>query len=165
MQALAIASTVMQVVGTITQGNTADKVGTYNSNVLNQRADAELQASGTRESMLRERNRQALSSQRAAMLANGIDPSSGSAGIGSEQQMRDAELDALTLRYEGLLQAKGLRDQGAMALWEGKTAKKQSRFDAASQLISSAGSYMSGRQAPAPVSTATPKMNPYYSGR
>lgn len=176
MMWMAVASAAMQAIGTITQGNMADKVGTYNANVLNQQANTVMQAAGTREGMLRERNRQALASQRAAMAANGVDPTSGSALVGTEQQMRDADLDALQVRYEGVLQSKGLHDQANLALWEGKAAKKQSRFTAVSSLLSSASSYMgssgfgkfgpgfSGQQAPAPVSTAVGKPNPYYKG-
>lgn len=164
MQALAIAQTAMQVIGSITAGNEADKVGTRNANMLNEQAGATLRAAGAREGMSRERSGQALASQRAAMLANGVDPTSGSALVGSEQQMRDADLDALQIRYEGILDANNLKNQANMELWQGKAAKKQSRLTAVSQLIQGGGNYMSGRQAPAPVSTATPKPNPYYKG-
>ena len=173
---LQAAGTTLKVISSVVSGNTADKIGTRNANILNDQAAMTLRAAGTREEMLRERNRQSLSSQRAAMLANGVDPTSGSALIGSAQQMRDAELDALTVRYEGILQARGLHQQADMALWEGKMAKKQSRFDAVSSLIGGAGNYLkssgfgqfgpgfSGQQAPAPVSTARPTPNPYYGG-
>ena len=164
MQAMAFAGQALQLVGTIVQGNDADKVGTANANALNQRASQTLQAAGVREDQTRERGRQALAAQRSAMLANGVDPTSGSALVGSEQQMRDAELDALTVRYEGILQARDFNQQANLELAKGKFAKKQSRLSAVGQVLNAAGSYGSQRQLPAPVETRTPKPSPYYTG-
>lgn len=164
MMWMAIAAAAMKVVGQITEGNEADKVGTRNADALNRRAGDVERAAGTREGMKRENTRQALASQRASMYANGVSPTTGSALVGAEQQMRDAELDALQIRYEGILEATNLRNQADMARYEGKAKKSQSRFSAATSLMSSMGGYMSQTQAPAPVSTATSTPNPYYKG-
>jgi len=164
MEYMQAAAGVFNAVGSIVSGNEADKIGTRNADMLNQRAGQVENAASTREGMQRERSRQALASQRAAMLANGVSPTTGSALIGAEQQMRDAELDALQIRYEGILETNHLRNQAAVELWQGKAAKRGSRFSAAASLMGSAGGYMSQRQAPAPVESRTGKPNPYYTG-
>jgi len=173
MQAFQLASSAFQVVGDIVGGNQADKVATRNAALLNERAGQSLQATAARELQLRDRNRQTLDAQRVAMLQNGIDPGSGSALVGTEQQIRDAEMDALQLRYEGLLQARVLRMEADMTRWQGKAAKRQSRLSAAGKLIGAGGDYLrasgfgakgpgfSGQQPPAPVETRIPFPNPY----
>jgi hypothetical protein len=132
--------------------------------VLNQRADAQARAGVARENSMRDRNQQFFANQRASLSQNGVDASSGSALIGVAQNMRDADLDALTMQYESILQVRDTRTQADMALYEGKAKKRASRVSAAGQIISAAGNYMSGTQMPAPVETRTPKANPYYKG-
>lgn len=162
---MALAATAMSVIGKVTEGNQADKVGTYNANILNQNATAQAQAGTARENNMRDRNAQTLASQRASLSANGVDATSGSALVGTEQNARDADLDALTMRYENILQVRNTRTQADMALYEGKAKKKAGQLSAFGQIIGAAGNYMSGTQMPAPGSTATPKANPYYTGK
>lgn len=153
-----IAAGVLQAMGTIQSGNQADKIGSANARALEAQAGSVRAATVEREGMVRSRNRQELSKQRAALLQNGIDPASGTALIGVTQSTYDAELDALTARYEGMLQAQGIDQQAAMSRYEGKARKKASRVSAAGQLLTTAGSaYLASgvRPTPAPVSNAT----------
>lgn len=154
---LIIASAAMQAIGTITAGNEADKVGSANARALEGQAGSVRAATVQREGMVRSRNRDELSKQRTALLQSGVDPGSGSALVGVTQSTYDAELDALTSRYEGMLQAQGLETQAAMSRYEGKARKKQSRTSAVAQLIGNAAAAYAGggMQNPAPVSTAT----------
>lgn len=160
---LMIAAGTLQAIGTLTGGNEADKVGAANARALEAQAGSVRSATVQREGMVRTRNREELSKQRAALLQSGVDPGSGSALVGVTQSTYDAELDALTTRYEGMLQAQGLDTQAAMSRYEGKARKKQSRLSAAGQLMTTAGAaYLSSGGflrpagvAPAPISNAT----------
>lgn len=155
---LMIAAGTLQAIGTLTAGNEADRVGAANARALEGQAASVRAATVAREGMVRTRNREELSKQRAALLQSGVDPGSGSALVGVTQSTYDAELDALTTRYEGMLQAQGLDTQASMSRYEGKARKKQSRLSAAGQLLTTAGAtYLSGgvRPTPAPISNAT----------
>lgn len=161
---MAFAGQALNVVGTLAAGRQADAVGNRNADILNQQADATRAATNQREQLLRDRSAKALSDQRAALAANGVSPTTGSALIGVAQNTQDAELDALTLRYEGLLQGRDLNMQADQARYMGKAAKIQSRWSAAGQLLSASSSYLNQKQMPAPVETRTPTPNPYFKG-
>jgi hypothetical protein len=160
-----LAAAAIAVVGQLAQGQQAKQAANYNAAIAEQNADEAERAGAERENIARQNSAQMLSSQRVAMLQNGVDPAAGTALVGAEQQTRDAELDALQLRYEGLMQARDLRMQAGAERYRGKAAKRNSLFSAAGSLMSSAGGYLSssgfgakgpgysGTQMPAPVST------------
>src|SRR5574343_933579 len=124
MAPLMIAGTALQAIGSIANGQQAAAIGARNADVLNQQADETARATVAREGVLRERNRESLSQQRAAMLQNGLDPASGSALFASSQAIRDAEMDALQLRYDGLMQSRAERMGASMERWKGQAAKR-----------------------------------------
>lgn len=138
-----IAGTALKAIGSIANGQQAAAIGARNADVLNQQADETARATVAREGVLRDRNRDTLSQQRAAMLQNGLDPASGSALFTSSQAIRDAEMDALQLRYDGLMQSRAERMGASMERWKGQAAKRQSYFSAAGQLVQGAGNYLS----------------------
>lgn len=140
---LMAAAAAMKVIGSLSDGQQAAAIGARNADVLLQQANGTDRATVGRESLLRDRNAQSLSQQRGAMLQNGLDPGSGSALFASSQSIRNAELDALQLRYDGLMQSRAERMGADMERWKGKAAKRQSYFSAAGQIVSSVGSYMS----------------------
>mgnify|MGYP006344321217 FL=1 len=80
-----------------------------------------------------------------------MSPTTGTALIGVPQNAGDGELEALTVRYEGLLEAQGLQSQAAMSRYEGKSKKRQAYISAAGQLLSASSGYMNQKQMPAPV--------------
>ena len=143
MAPLMIAGTALQAIGSIANGQQAAAIGARNADVLNQQADETARATVAREGVLRDRNRETLSQQRAAMLQNGLDPASGSALFASSQAIRDAEMDALQLRYDGLMQSRAERMGASMERWKGQAAKRQSYFSAAGNLVQGAGNYLS----------------------
>jgi len=165
---LMIAATVLQTVGTISQAEQAASAANRNADALNERAHQVQQAYGQREELQRQRNREALAMQRATSLQNGVDPLSGSALVSNEQQMKDAELDALLTRHEGTLQANNLQSQAAEERFRAKSTRRQGYFNAAGQLVQAGGNYLSmsgfgkngpgfsGTQTPAPVETRSP---------
>jgi hypothetical protein len=61
-----------------------------------------------------------------------------------EQSRTEAELDALNIRYESELQAKGLLNQASLSRFEGKQARKASYWQAGTSLLNSAASYAKG---------------------
>lgn len=161
---LIIAAGVLGAVSAISGGNAADKAGRRNGALLDAQADETRRATVTRENLTRDRSARALSDQRAALLANGVDPTSGTALIGVTQSAQDAEMDALTLRYEGLMQARGQNMEADNARYQGKAAKRMSRLTAAGSLMMAAGTYLGGTQAPAAVESRIPTPSPYYRG-
>lgn len=148
MAPLMIAGTALQAIGTIANGQQAAAIGARNADVLLQQANETDRATVGRESLLRDRNAQSLSQQRVAMLQNGLDPASGSALFASSQSIRNAEMDALQLRYDGLMQSRAERMGADMERWKGKAAKRQSIFSAAGQIVQGAGIYMSMGKVP-----------------
>lgn len=159
-----IAASVLQAVGSIAGGNAADRAGRRNGALLDEQAAETRRATVTRENLTRDRSARALSDQRAALLANGVDPASGTALIGVGQSAQDAEMDALTLRYEGLMQARGQNMEADNARYQGKAAKRQGYMSAAGSLLMAGNKYLSGTQAPAPVETRIPTPTVYPRG-
>ena len=158
------AAAVMQAVGAITGGITADRAGRRNGQLLDEQARETRRATVDRENLTRERSARTLSDQRAALLASGVDPTSGTALIGVGQSAQDAEMDALTLRYEGLMQARTQNMEADNSRYQGKAAKRQGMFSAAGSLLMAGSKYIGGTQAPAPVETRIPTPSPYFRG-
>lgn len=154
MQAMMAAGQVLQAVGTIAEGNTAARVADTNAKNLRATAGANRAATVERENLSRQRSASELSKQRTAMLQSGVDPTSGTALFGTRQSMVDTEMDALTIRYQGLMDAQNLDKQATMVEFEGKQKRRAANFSAVTQLLSASGNYLTGgKQAPAPVET------------
>ncbi len=164
MDPFSIAAAALSAVSSIAGGMQARKVGERNAKLLNEQADATRTAGYAREGLTRQRNAVTLSDQRGALSANGVDPTSGTALIGVAQSSQDAELDALTIRYEGLMQGRDQNMQADLAKYEGKAKQRQSYFSAASSLLQAGAGYMGRTQMPAPVETRIPVPNPNYRG-
>jgi hypothetical protein len=152
---LIAASAAISAVGAIQQGAAAASQARaqqgaqqYNAAVKEQNATVARQQAGAREEQQRRMSRQVLAQQRAALAQAGIGVGFGSALDIEEQSAIRAEMDALTIRYEGELQAKGLlasaqQDlfQGEMARAAGRNAQTASYISAGSSLLSGAASY------------------------
>jgi hypothetical protein len=161
MEALTIVSTVFSAIGAIQQANSQSaayksqkQASDYNAAVLTQNAANERAAANQREEAQRREARMILGSQRAAFAQAGTGLG-GSAADVMEQSSTDAELDALTLRYEGdmrargmMAQAEGERFQGRVAGYNAKQAKTAGYMDAVGSILGGAGNYMD-RQATA----------------
>jgi hypothetical protein len=137
---LLIASTAFSAIGSIAQGNAANAAAQSNADALTQQADAENRAAGAREEQQRRQARQFLGGQRASLAQAGIGLT-GSAYDINRQSAVNAELDALNIRYEGQLAAKGLRDQATMQRFEGKQARTAGFLGAGAALLQGASSY------------------------
>ena len=152
--AMMAASAAVSAVGAIQQGMAAQAQGkaaqdaaNYNAILKQQQSALELQQSGAREEQARRASRQVLGQQRAALAQAGI--GLGGSALDIEEQSADrAELDALTMRYEGDLRSKGLlaaaegaRYEGRVARAAGDNAMKGAYLSAGASLLSAAGSY------------------------
>ena len=152
--AMIAASAAVSAVGAIQQGmaaqaqaKSAQDAANYNATIKRQQAASELQQSGAREEQQRRGARQVLGQQRAALAQAGI--GMGGSSLDIEEQSADrAELDALTMRYEGDLRAKGLlaaaegaEYEGRAAISAGKNAMTGAYLSAGASLLSAAGSY------------------------
>lgn len=113
----------------------------YNAEIQRQNAAVSRQQAGAREEAQRRQARQVLGEQRAALSQAGTGLA-GSAADVYGQSAAAAELDALNIRYEGELQARGLLAQSELSTFEGgvnkmrgKSAKQAGYLDAASSLL------------------------------
>jgi hypothetical protein len=153
MEALIIAGTAVQAIGAIQQGNAAKAAADYNASMLDRNAEIERSQANQREEAKRREVRQVLGQQRAAFAQSG-GGMEGSAADVMQQSAINAELDALTLRYEGDIRARGMESEARMERFAGKQAQKAGYFKAAGSILSGAGAYYgagAGVQSPAPI--------------
>lgn len=152
---LAVAGTAVSAVGAIQQGNVASAnaraqqdAANYNATIEAQGATTARQQANAREEAQRRATRQFLGEQRAGLSQAGIGLD-GSAADVHGQSAANAELDALNIRYEGELDARGLLAQSALTRHEGqvagvnaRTARRAGYMNAASTILSgSANAY------------------------
>lgn len=148
---LMAASTAMTAAGAIQQGQAAAAQGRaqqqaqqYNAVVKEQNAALARQQAGAREEQQRRQARQVLGQQQAALAQAGIGVGFGSALDIEEQSMVRAELDALTIAYEGELQAKGLLAAAQQDLYYGEVAKARGENERTASYMSAGASILSG---------------------
>ncbi|WP_186039138.1 virion core protein, T7 gp14 family [Burkholderia gladioli] len=97
-----------------------------------------------REETQRAQAGQQLGAQRAAVAESGFDPNSGSALDVQVQSARNAELDALQTRYQGILQGTSLEDSARQTRYQASVARASSRSSLISGGISAATSTLGG---------------------
>ncbi|WP_186159002.1 virion core protein, T7 gp14 family [Burkholderia gladioli] len=97
-----------------------------------------------REETQRAQAGQQLGAQRAAVAESGFDPNSGSALDVQVQSARNAELDALQTRYQGILQGTSLEDSARQTRYQVSVARASSRSSLISGGISAAASTLGG---------------------
>lgn len=154
MEALIIAGTAMQALGAIQQGNAEKAAADYNADMLRRSADIERQQAVAREEAKRRETAGILGRQRAFFAQSGGGMGGSAADVMQESAI-NAELDALTLRYEGDLRARGFESEAAMEKFKGKQAKRAGYMNAVGSILSGAAAYGKygggGTQSPAPV--------------
>lgn len=138
--ALGLAATGVTALGQIAAGQAAADAASTNARAMRAEADIARQQGNAREEAQRRRAREVLGQQRAAIGQAGIGWG-GSASDVLEASAAAAELDALNVRYESELQARGLLNQASLTEWEGKQAKRASRVAAASTILGGAANY------------------------
>jgi len=148
---LVAASTAMTAVGTIQQGMAAAAQGRaqqqaqeYNAIVKQQNAALARQQAGAREEQQRRQARQLMGQQSAALAQAGIGVGFGSALDIEEQSAVRAELDALTIAYQGELQATGLLAAAQQDIYQGEAARAAGANAQSASYVSAGASLLSG---------------------
>lgn len=156
MAFMQIAATALSAISSISGGN--QQAANLNAQATQSEQNAALarQQGGAREYQVRRTNAKRLAEQRAAVAQSGFAPS-GMLDLQGEAA-GNAELDALTTRYESELQAIGYQNQAASQRANAKTAKKQGNLNAFGSIMQGASNYFGGTrlQPPAPVSDRKP---------
>lgn len=145
MQFLPFAAMAMQAVGSIFSGNA--EAAQYSAAAKNADINARTayQQAGAREEMQRRENAQRLGDQRAIVAQSGFDPSTGSILTLQGNSAANAELEALTTRYEGQLQALSFTNQAANYRASASSARTTGYLNAAGALLGGASrSYTGG---------------------
>lgn len=152
--------TGLSVVGSIQQGNqayAAAKSEQYaresNAQLLQYNAQAAGQQAASREALIRRRLAASQGEARAALGSTGTAISGSNLGL-LEQAAREGEMDALTIRYEGEMERRGLMAQAAQELYQAQGAKRVAKearragfINAGTSLLAGAASYGAGRLA------------------
>jgi len=147
-------STGAGIVGNISAGNQAQQQAAYqagvarNNQILAERAAQDALARGKiEEGQARDKTRQLIGLQRAALAGNGVLIDTGSALNITADTAGIGELDALTIRSNAEREASGYRAQGmnyeaeaAMLRASGKSSKTDSLWQAGSTALTGLGS-------------------------
>lgn len=150
MEAIIIASTAMQAIGQIQQANAASAsyqsqqaAANYNATIMDQNARIERDQANAREEAQRREARQILGAQRAAFSQSGVGLG-GSAADVMEQSATNAELDALTMRYEGEMKARGLMASAEAERYQGRAAGANASAAMRAGYMGAVGSILGG---------------------
>lgn len=144
----------LQAVGSIQQGNAAyasarsqAAAELYNAQANELRAQQALARSGQEEQAQRRGARMQLGAARGAALESGVGVE-GSAGLVYQQSVANAELDALNIRYGGVLESQGYKEEAKMnrisaanAIRAGKQARTAGYIGAGTAVLQAGASY------------------------
>lgn len=151
VSALTIGSAAISTVGAISGGMAKSAQASQQAAALDRNAALSDQQAGqvyaqnvNRETAQRAQAGQQLGEQRAAVAESGFNPNVGSALDTQVQSTRNAELDALQTRYQGILQGQSLEDQAQQDRYAARTARASARNSLVAGGISAAASLLGG---------------------
>lgn len=133
------AAAAVSAVGAVYSANSQAAAMEGEANQAKMNAKIASQQAGAREDMQRRENALRLGEQRAAFAQSGFDPSSGSALTLQGQSAANAELDALTTRYEGQLQALSFNTQANNLKRQASSTRSSGYLNAAGSLLGTVG--------------------------
>jgi len=146
----AVAGAVLQGAGKLSSGlaqagqqEAAANAAQYNADVSRNQAATAYALGVQREQAVRDRSAQQLGAQRAAVAESGFNPNAGSALDTQLQSVRNAELDALQTRYQGILQGSQYEQQAAIYQYQADAARKAARGAKIGAYLSLAGQALS----------------------
>lgn len=131
-------------VGKSAQANQQAAALDRNAALSDQQASQVYAQNVNRETAQRAQAGQQLGEQRAAVAESGFNPNAGSALDTQVQSVRNAELDALQTRYQGILQGQSLEDQAQQDRYAARTARATARNSLVAGGISAAASLLGG---------------------
>lgn len=136
-----VAAGTAQAVSAIRQGNYANNVAKAQAENLNQQASATRGLTVIREEAQRKNAREVIGRQ----LAAGAEAGGSLAGSNLDalrESMMNAEMDALGIRYEGEVKARGLENEAKMVRSRGKEAKIGGYLSAAGSILTAGAGYL-----------------------
>lgn len=122
--------------GAISEGQDARRQANFIARVNEQQAYRERQISAEEERDFRKNASATLAERRAALGAAGVQLSTGSPLLASEDFAAETELQALRIRRGGETRASRLEQEAAMSRRAGRSARRRSFFRAGSSLLS-----------------------------
>jgi len=137
--ALMVAGAVMSAYASEQQAQDARNLAAYNKQVSDYQAQDTLDRGAVEEQKQREKVRQFMGSQRAAMGASGVEVASGSFGDVLQQSAAMGERDALTIRNNAMRAAWGYRTQSAAEQFEGEARARAYEGQAVGSLLTGSG--------------------------
>lgn len=154
MLAAAAVKMMGEISGAEAQGRAINQqADAANANAANTRA-----ATSANEDTQRRQNALQMGEIRASAVQSGFDASTGSLATLQTKSAAEMELDALTNRYKGELQAISFNNEASSLRFSAKQARRQGYMNAAGTLASYAGSAFGSPRigSPAPVETRIP---------
>lgn len=136
---LIVAAAVIAAGAAVHQGVQASKAAKTQAKVQRQQAKRSRQEAASAEDDFRRQQSRVLAARRAALGASGVDPSTGSPLLVSEDFAGETELQALRIRSGGELRATRLEQQAGLTRFAGRTARTQSFLRGGSLLLSGSG--------------------------
>jgi hypothetical protein len=134
LAALGFASGAIGAFGSIYQGKMERAAREYNARLAERNASAVIEQSIREEKLVRIAGKKALGDIEADYAASGVAPSY---DVLAESAF-NVEMDAMSTRYAGELQASNLKAEAVLSRFYGKAAQTASYFSAASQLLGGA---------------------------
>lgn len=132
--ALSAAGTIFSAVSSISQGQAAKASGNYNAALYERNAQIAEQNARVQEDRQRRLATQRMGANRAAIGASGVSLEGSPLDI-LEANAAQEELDALTIRWNGLNEASGMRASGALQRAQGSNAARSGFMQAGSALL------------------------------
>lgn len=159
---VALAAAAVSAFGAIQQGNAASasykaqaQASEYNAKIQEDNAARISREASIKEDNLRRQQAYFLGRQRAAIAESGVGLGSGSALDIQQDSETQAELDALTVRYEGETQRRAFlqdaslqRYEGSVARMNASEAKKAGYIGAVGSMLGGVGRYYNSTNAP-----------------
>jgi hypothetical protein len=133
---VAIAAMAVKAVGEMQKAGDEARSMNTQADLMNQGAVNARRVASAREERVRYDSALKLGEQRAAAGQSGFDPNTGSTLRLQKESAGNAELDALTTRYEGELRAIDLGNQASSLKARAKTTRKSGYLGAAGTLLS-----------------------------
>jgi hypothetical protein len=137
--ALSAVSSITSAVGAVQQGKQQRQAYNYQAEVQEQQAQEERIATATNEANFKEEQRRLLARRRAVLGASGVELSSGSPLLVSEDFAGETALQALRIRRGGEVRATRLEQQANLSRYQGRAAKSGGYARAGSTLLSGLG--------------------------
>lgn len=131
----------MQALGSIYEGNAAAAQSTAAADQAAANAHNVRLQTSAREEIQRRRNAMLLGELRASSAQTGFDPSSGTLASLQSDSAAQLELDTLTERYNGELQAINLDNESQSLRNRAKAQKRTGYIRAAGSVLNAAGNY------------------------